>query len=253
MSRKDRLLNIPDFLNDHSFVTVDTLSRHFFISPPTVYRDLRELEEQMLIIRGNGGAMRISADRTSMPLDIRRTIHAKAKAAIAHRAMELVRPHTFLFLDASSTTGYLIDCFSPSLDLTVLTNGVSAAVQLTQRGIRTYYTGGRFFGSSTAAGGKISYDSLDRFHIDMLFFSCYGVEPKGAIVDPSEEETLLRRHLLRRPITSVFLCDGSKFGKGSIFRVASLDQVDYMVTDSPLPPAYPLPRRGILVASQDGT
>ena len=104
MSRKDRLLNILDFLNDHSFVTVDTLSRHFFISPPTVYRDLRELEEQMLIIRGNGGAMRISADRTSMPLDIRRTIHAKAKAAIAHRAMELVRPHTFLFLDASSTT-----------------------------------------------------------------------------------------------------------------------------------------------------
>lgn len=183
MSRKDRLLNILDFLNDHSFVTVDTLSRHFFISPPTVYRDLRELEEQMLIIRGNGGAMRISADRTSMPLDIRRTIHAKAKAAIAHRAMELVRPHTFLFLDASSTTGYLIDCFSPSLDLTVLTNGVSAAVQLTQRGIRTYYTGGRFFGSSTAAGGKISYDSLDRFHIDMLFFSCYGVEPKGAIVE----------------------------------------------------------------------
>ena len=84
MSRKDRLLNILDFLNDHSFVTVDTLSRHFFISPPTVYRDLRELEEQMLIIRGNGGAMRISADRTSMPLDIRRTIHAKAKAAIAH-------------------------------------------------------------------------------------------------------------------------------------------------------------------------
>lgn len=71
MSRKDRLLNILDFLNDHSFVTVDTLSRHFFISPPTVYRDLRELEEQMLIIRGNGGAMRISADRTSMPLDIR--------------------------------------------------------------------------------------------------------------------------------------------------------------------------------------
>ena len=112
MSRKDRLLNILDFLNDHSFVTVDTLSRHFFISPPTVYRDLRELEEQMLIIRGNGGAMRISADRTSMPLDIRRTIHAKAKAAIAHRAMELVRPHTFLFLDASSTTGYLIDCFN---------------------------------------------------------------------------------------------------------------------------------------------
>ena len=42
--------------------------------------------------------------------------------------------------------------------------------------------------------------------------------------------------------------DSSKFDKHSVFRVASLDRIDYVVTDVPLPPAYPLPRQGVLLA-----
>ena len=248
MRREERLQRILEVLDDESFVTVESLSRTFFISLPTVYRDLRELADQRLIIRGNGGAMRISEEKTSMPLNFRKSIQAEEKASIARRALELLQPHSTIFIDASSTAANLIDYLEPAMDLTVLTNGILAAMCLCNAGIRTCCIGGYLSGSSMAVGGKIAHDTLEHFQIDTLFFSSYGIEPQGTIVDPSEPESLLRRQLLQKPITSVFLCDSSKFDKHSVFRVASLDRIDYVVTDVPLPPAYPLPRQGVLLA-----
>ena len=72
-------------------------------------------------------------------------------------------------------------------------------------------------------------------------------EKRGVIIDMSEMESSLRRHLLKKPITSVFLCDHSKFGKRSVFHTAPLDMVDYVITDAPLSPASPRPRREVLV------
>ena len=58
------------------------------------------------------------------------------------------------------------------------------------------------------------------------------VSEKGMIIDPSEEETALRRYILRRSDVSVLLCDKSKFGKTSLFNVAPLSDIDYLVTDA---------------------
>jgi len=67
-------------------------------------------------------------------------------------------------------------------------------------------------------------------------------------VDPSEAETGLRRYVLHRSATSVLLCDKSKFGKSSLFNVASLRSVDYLVTDADLTPEQaPVKRRLIRV------
>ena len=52
-------------------MTVEDLSRRFFISLPTAYRDLRRLEQQRLIIRGDGGAMPVAAEK-GCALHIRR-------------------------------------------------------------------------------------------------------------------------------------------------------------------------------------
>ena len=62
--------------------------------------------------------------------------------------------------------------------------------------------------------------------------TAHGVNDAGFIVDPSEKETNLRRYLLKNAAVSVFLCDGSKFGRSSIFNIAPLHQVDYLVTNA---------------------
>lgn len=244
---EERFQKILDVLEKEGFVTVKNLSKRFFISLPTVYRDLRELENQGLVVRGNGGAMRVSKEMANMPLSFRREVQAEEKARIARRAVRLVRPGSVLFLDASTTAACMADYLEPAMNVTVLTNGLMTAVHLRAAGIRTYCVGGHLIGNSVAVAGKLADDMVDRFRIDMMFFSSLGVEPQGTIIDSSEPESCLRRHLLRKPITSVFLCDQTKFNKRSVFRVASLDMIDYVVSDAPLPPEYPRPRKESIV------
>ena len=88
---------------------------------------------------------------------------------------------------------------------------------------------------------------MDRFRIDMMFFSSYGVDAKGVIIDTADAESTLRRRILQKPVESVFLCDQSKFGKSSVFRIASIAMVDYVIANAPLPASYPLPKEQVLV------
>ena len=114
----------------------------------------------------------------------------------------------------------------------MVTNGLMTAVRLQSKGIRTYCLGGEIVGSSLASGGPIALDGARNFNVDLMFFSSYGINDQGDIVDTSESETMLRRSILRSAAASVFLCDSSKFGKQSIYNCVSLGDVDYFVTDA---------------------
>lgn len=247
MRRKERLQEILELLREEGFITVEDLSRKFYISLPTAYRDLRELERQKLVIRGDGGAMLVAAEKANLPLDFRKAINAEAKANIGRRAVELLTPGSVVFLDASTTAANMVDYMDPDMELTVLTNGLMTAVRLRIAGIRTYCVGGCLIENSVAVGGKLAGDMVDRFSVDMMFFSAYGVDERGVIIDPVETESALRRRILRKPAVSVFLCDHSKFGRNSVFRIASLDMVDYVISDAPLPGTYPAPRRDVIL------
>lgn len=247
MRREDRFQQILELLGKESFITVEELSRRFYISLPTAYRDLRELERQQLIIRGDGGAMLVAPEKANLPVDYRMAINAEAKAVLGKRAVELLNPGSVIFIDASTTAANMIDYMKPDMNLTVLTNGLITAIRLRSAGIRTFCVGGSLIDNSIAVGGKLAGDVVDEFSIDMMFFSAYGIDDQGIIIDTSEMETSLRRRILRKPATSVLLCDQSKFGKRSVFRIASLEAIDYVITDAPLPATYPRPRKETLV------
>ena len=245
--RENRFQQILDLLGKESFITVEDLSRRFYISLPTAYRDLRELERRKLIVRGDGGAMLVAPEKANLPLDYRKTLNAEAKANIGKRAVDLLIPGSTIFIDASTTAANMIDAMRPDLGITVLTNSLMTAVCLRAAGIRTFCVGGHLIENSVAVGGKMAADVVNQFSIDMMFFSAYGVDDTGVIIDTSEMESSLRRHILRKPATSLFLCDCSKFGKHSVFRIASLDMLDYVITDAPLPDGYPRPRKDVIV------
>lgn len=249
MRREERLPEILDLLRTESFITIEDLSRRFYISLPTAYRDLRELERQKLVIRGDGGVMLAAPEKTNLPADYRMSINAEAKARISRQAVELLTPGDTIFIDASTTAAAMLEHLTPDMGLTVLTNGLLTAAHLGAAGIRTICVGGALIGSSVAVNGRLAGDLLDRFPIDKLFFSTYGVNSRGEIIDTVEAESSLRRRILPRAAVSVFLCDQSKFGKQSVFRIASLETLDYIITDGPLPEHYPRPRRGVILAA----
>ena len=96
MRREERFQQILDLLGKEGFITVEGLSKRFYISLPTAYRDLRELERQRLVIRGDGGAMLVAPEKANLPVDYRVSVNAEAKTAIGKRAAELLEPVTAL-------------------------------------------------------------------------------------------------------------------------------------------------------------
>ena len=249
MLREERLQAMLRILSEQEFLTVEELSTRLMVSHPTIRRDLADLAQRRLIVRSHGGAMRAPDEKVTAPLDFRRSIHAREKSLISREAAKLIRSNTVIYLDASTTAAYIAEYLRPQQQVTVVTNGLMTAVRLQSKGIRTYCLGGEIVGSSLASGGPIALDSARNFNIDLMFFSSYGVNDRGDIVDTSESETMLRRCILRSTAASVFLCDSSKFGKQSIYNCVSLGDVDYFVTDAQPPEGYPTVRRETIIAT----
>jgi len=249
MLKEERYQKLLTLLEESEFITVESLSQKLKVSMPTVRRDLTELATRNQIIRSHGGAMRLNdKSNIAIPVDFRRNVNSKEKAAIAKTASSLIHNDLVIFIDASSTATYLFDSLQGVGNLMVVTNSLLAAMHLKNLGIRTYCLGGEIISNSAAVGGRIAMESVDNFNIDIMFFSSYGINEQGMIVDSSESENELRRYIMQRAATNVFLCDKSKFGKNAVFNLVPLDQVDYMVTNGPVPAAYPAVRKEILLA-----
>jgi len=233
MLKEERMRRMLELLDQRGRMTVEEIGQTFYVSLPTIYRDLREMGRRSLIVHERGKIWRTQERSVTTPLEFRGEIHVQEKVRIAAAAAQLIRDDSVIFIDASTTASHLVEYLESFQNLTVLTNGLVTAMLLKQAGIRTYCVGGMLVENSLAVGGRISTDLIDRFEIDIMFFSAHGVSNRGIIVDPSEEETSLRRYMLKKAGICVFLCDRSKFGRSSLFTTAPLSEVDYLVTDEP--------------------
>ena len=89
--------------------------------------------------------------------------------------------------------------------------------------------------SNQAYVGRIAEQTLENLCVDIAFFSSQGVSEDGEVTDYSEEETALRRVLLRRAKRAILLCDSSKVGKKYLYRLGHLSDMSDVITDSAFP------------------
>ncbi len=239
MLKEERYEAILEILETEKYCTAAELARRLYVSLPTVRRDLAHLQRQNLILRSHGGAKKIQPEQTVTPLDFRRSLHSVEKRRICRRAAELVEDGDTVFMDASTTTLHMAEFVAEKKSLTVVTNGLPLAILLRKRGISTFCTGGELQESSQCCTGSFAEDFVRHFNFDRIFFSCYGVNAEGMIVDPSVAETAFRHVVLERSKQSIFLCDKTKFFVSAPCNLLPLEAVDFMVTDAektdPLP------------------
>ena len=232
MIKEERYDKILALLEEEQYISAQRLSQMLFVSLPTIRRDLTELQRRNQIVRSHGGAKKIQGEHTVAPLNFRRTVNALSKRALCRAAAELVRDNDIIFIDSSTTTLQMADFLSEKKGITVITNGITLASALAQKGIKTYCTGGEIFENSLAHFGSFAEDFIRRFNIDTLFFSCHGVNQKGMLTDPSLPETQIRKVAIAQSKQTVFLCDETKFSLSTPYNLVSIDAMDYVITDT---------------------
>ena len=232
MLKEERYDKILAVLESEKYISAQKLSQMLFVSLPTIRRDLAELDRRNQIIRSHGGAKAIEPEHVVAPLDFRKSLHSTQKRKLCQAAANLVSDNEIIFIDSSTTTLQMADFLVEKKNITVITNGISLATLLVQKGIKTYCTGGEIFQNSLAHFGSFAEDFIRRFNIDAMFFSCHGVNDSGMLTDPSLPETQIRRVAINQSKKTVFLCDKTKFSLSTPYNLMPIQNIDYIVTDS---------------------
>lgn len=239
MLQVERQEQILQLLHQKDALRVGQIAKALYTSEATVRRDLAYMESQGLVRRVYGGVV---LEKQNLPLDMRLNEHTSAKKEIAERAAKMLYEGCSVFIDASSTASHLLPYILQFNDMTVITNSHRAIETLRQSKLNFICTGGRMIASNQAYIGAIAESTLENLCMDFAFFSSQGVSADGEVTDASEEETSLRRVLLRRAKKPVLLCDSSKVGKQFLFRLGNLSDMAEVITDS----AFPEIKRGCL-------
>lgn len=233
MHTTERQENILSLLRQSNYLTVGELARCTFASPSSIRRDLTFLENNGLVHRTHGGVTLPEAAAGVASFANRKQKNTREKRLIARKAAGLLREGQTILLDGSSSVTYLLPHIAKFSGVRVYTNNLSTAIDAIELGISTNCVGGHSLKGSMVMTGPDTYRMLLGLHADICFISSKSLGADGTISDPNQEENFIRQLMLRQSAQSVFLCDSSKFGRDSLYRLASLDEVDVSIFDTP--------------------
>lgn len=223
---------ILEIVSKTQFSTVEELSKKLFISPATVRRKLIVLQEKGLIIRTRGGAKINDSNNFYPSFSLRAHQNSLEKKKIALAAIKFIKNGDLIFIDGSTSAFFIAEYLSEFKDLMVLTNGIDTLSLLSKNHIKAYSTGGAISDSNRSAlVGQIAQNTVNSMHADIAFFSAHSINKNGEIYDIFEQENYLRLCMMKNASRKIFLCDSTKFDTTSPFRLCSMSDVDYIVSN----------------------
>ncbi|MDY6367856.1 MAG: DeoR/GlpR family DNA-binding transcription regulator [Clostridia bacterium] len=235
----ERQEEILEILKNNKSATVETLSKSLFVSAATIRRDLREMEKQSLIKRSHGGAMIFQSSSDESAIVIREQENVAEKRSIANLAVKLIQNGYNLFLDSSTTVGFVIPLFNRFNYLSATTTGLKNALLLSAtNNVKIYIAGGLIASHSNSITGTDTMDYITRIHADLTLVSCSGFDLKAGFTDPDVEQAKLKRQMRKNSDKLAMLCDSTKIGKKFMCSDFTLSEIDYLITDKPLPKEY---------------
>ncbi len=232
----ERQQKIIEILRQRKSAQLDDLARELGVSASTVRRDLEQLERTGQVQRTHGGAVyRNDGHQTfethSDALAARLNEQVDAKLAIGRYAASLVEPHMTLLLDGGSTVIYTVRQITVR-PIQVVTNSLAIANHFADDDqVELTIIGGQLYPRTGVLVGPLATASLAELHADLCFFSLAAIHHDGAY-NLNLEMAKVEQMMIQQAARSVMLMDATKFGRKSLARVCSFDEVDLIVTDT---------------------
>lgn len=231
----ERRGQITELINQQRTVTNTELMERFGISIETVRRDLDYLEQQGVLRKVYGGAV-VNISLNSEPeYASRAKTNFQQKNAIAREAVKLIHPGDTVYLGVGTTVQAMVQYMKNLGHITVFTNALRTAVELSELPDCTVILpGGQLRSKELTLSGFPAEDNLLHFNVDKAFIGIGGITEEG-ITDFHIAEAQLHRQLVTNARQAYALVDSSKMGIRALNKVCPLDQIDLVITDSNAP------------------
>ncbi|TPW72787.1 DeoR/GlpR family DNA-binding transcription regulator [Schumannella sp. 10F1B-5-1] len=230
--RSRRMLAILELLAERESVELETLADELKVSPATARRDLADLADQRLLLRTHGGA-RLLESRTEVPVSLRDSRNQEAKRAIAATVAGLVPKQRYaVALSGGTTTASVARALANHGELTIVTNSLTIAQLVTTHPqLKVIMTGGALRHESLELVGVLAENTFKAINLGMAILGADGVSAAGGITTHDETEARTNTAMVQHAQRVIVVADGSKLGRAALAPVATIDEVDLLITD----------------------
>ena len=220
-------------------VSVKQLADTFNISTVSIRNYLNELNKLGLIVRSRGGA--VTSNRLTKELSIKekhKTNH-KIKKKLGQVVAQLINDGDAIILDSGTTTEEVAINLLAKKELTVMTNGLNIANELSRSdSCDVFITGGRLRRKSMSFYGAQADEKLKYYNFSKVILGVDGIDIDRGISTHYEPEATFNRAMCESAQTIIVVTDSTKFGKRSLHSIVKLESIDILVTDSNIPKIF---------------
>ena len=232
---EERRQHILAIAQSEGRVRVRDLSKALGISQITIRKDLDHLQGRGLLHRSHGGALPAQPGALFDPtLQEKEKRHHNEKVRIAAAAAELVQEGQCVMLDSGTTTTAVALALKKFSQLTIITNGVNIAAELTGTHFDVILTGGIVRKNSFSLVGPLAEDMLAEMHADILFLGVDGFDLDIGLTTPNLLESRVNRAMVGAATKVVAVCDSTKFDRRSLSRIVPATAIHHVITDTNL-------------------
>lgn len=208
-------------------------ARELGVSEMTVRRDLRALEKEKLLVQVRGGAMphpaRYEPENAFSELN-------DVKFALAEALCRRILPCETMFIGTGTTCLAFAKIMARRslLPATIVTNSLSVASALFRRRCKVILLGGELRTKSMDLVGPTAERTLEEYRVEWLISGCDGAFADYGFYTSDVSLSNLEKKTISIADRSAIITESGKFGRRSLTRFASLEDIELLVTDAGL-------------------
>jgi len=232
MLQAERMEKLRDYLMEHKYAGVNELSDALQSSPATIRRCLTELESMKVIERTRGGAVLLGLGNTyEHPYSIKRRRNEAEKARIAAYAASLIDTNDSIYLDASSTVRAMTPALKSRKGITVCTNDVLIAGDLSSAaGLIVIVTGGVMRQGFYSLSGYLTELALKGIKLDYAFMGIDTINDLSGLMLTNIEDLAAKKVVSGAAKNIIVLADHEKFDKTAFLHVWDFPEISTVIT-----------------------
>jgi DeoR family fructose operon transcriptional repressor len=160
------------------------------------------------------------------------------KRAIGKMAASLINDGDVVFINSGTTTTQVIRHIRGNAGITVFSNNLYVALEMGEAGFKHHLIGGEFQPHSNSVAGRFAIDNLSQIYADKSILGVDGISLLHGCTVPSSAEAEVVRQMIERTQGKIFIvADHSKWGVVSNFQIATIDEIDMLITDEGIDPS----------------
>ncbi|MCD2348356.1 MULTISPECIES: DeoR/GlpR family DNA-binding transcription regulator [Clostridium] len=152
------------------------------------------------------------------------------KFKIAEKAVKMIPEKGVVILDSGTTVLQIAKLLNLKSNLVIVTNSLIVAQALENTKNQLIVTGGELRKKSMSFVGYLATKAIKSIHADIAFIGCDGFHVDGPCTR-SYRELEVKQRIFENSKEVVLVTDSSKFSMDGLYRFATFDQINNLITD----------------------